>query len=110
MPSRPSLIDGSEVTVASLFPESDGARVFAGWYSGELRCPQGERVRYVHCGFGSVYERDLLIHVENGVVVSEQVRENTDEIRLREQRRLEMSENPNLDIPAFLRKYSDSDQ
>ncbi|MDD5404375.1 MAG: hypothetical protein PHZ14_07530 [Sulfuricella sp.] len=52
----------------------------------------------------------MLIHVENGVVVSEQVRENTDEIRLREQRRLEMSENPNLDIPAFLRKYSDSDQ
>jgi hypothetical protein len=100
----PTLSDGTEVTIASLFPESDGARIFADWYTGELRCPQGERLTYVHGGFDSKYERDLLIHVERGVVVSEQVRENTEDIRLEEEVRRRMAENPITEIPAFLRK------
>lgn len=67
--------DGTEVTLGSLFPGYD-SRVFANWYSGVLSIPQGDLVQYVHMGFSSVYERDLLISVEQGVILDLQVRVN----------------------------------
>ena len=45
--------------------------VFAGWVSRQLLLPQGERLRYVHMGFESVYERYLLLTVEKGRVVKQ---------------------------------------
>lgn len=44
--------------------------VFAEWYSGRLKIPQGKMTRYVHMGYGSEYERELLIEIKNGVVVA----------------------------------------
>ena len=44
--------------------------VFAEWYSGRLKIPQGKMTRYVHMGYGSDYERELLIEIKNGVVVA----------------------------------------
>ncbi len=67
--------DGTEVTLGSLFPGYD-SRVFAHWYSGVLSIPQGDLVEYVHMGYASVYERDLLLSVEQGVIVDTQVRVN----------------------------------
>jgi hypothetical protein len=60
-----------------LFPTQilDG-RVFASWYSGELRVPEGKLLQYVHMGYGSVYERERFIQVKAGVVVSERVVDN----------------------------------
>ncbi len=69
--------DGTEVTLGSLFPGYD-SRVFANWYSGDLSIPKGDLVQYVHMGFASVYERDLLISVEQGVIVDLQLRVNDD--------------------------------
>lgn len=51
-------------------------RVFAHWASGLLRATQGKRIRYVHAGFGSVYEHDLLLHCDNGVLKSVSIRNN----------------------------------
>ena len=68
--------DGSEVTLGDFFPGFD-SRVFAHWFSGVLSIPQGDLVEYVHMGYASVYERDLLISVEQGVVVDTQVRVNS---------------------------------
>jgi len=51
----------------------DKEPIFANWVSGTLRIPQGERLHYVHMGFGSVYEEDLLIKIKKGLVVSRQV-------------------------------------
>ena len=50
-----------KVTLASLFPGKvrDG-RVSADWFTGELRIPDGEQLRYVHSGYASIYERDRL--------------------------------------------------
>lgn len=45
----------------------------ADWFSGVLRVPQGELLRYVHMGFGSVYERELHISIDKGLVVSTDV-------------------------------------
>jgi hypothetical protein len=50
--------------------------VFAHWYTGEMRCPQGELLKYVHGGYASSYEKDLFIDVRQGVVVGERVVEN----------------------------------
>jgi len=50
--------------------------LFADWFSGTLRVPQGELVDYVHMGFGSTYERDLLITIDKGLVVSKRVLDN----------------------------------
>ena len=69
-------------TVFSGYPE----RVFAHWFSGTLRLPQGQLLHYVHGGFGSCYEQDLLIDVSRGVVTAKRVRVNgfSDEASARE--------------------------
>ena len=66
---------GSEVGLSHLFPDyPDG--VFAHWFTGELRCPMVEMLRYVHAGFASTCEQDLFIQVDKGVVVSERIVSN----------------------------------
>jgi hypothetical protein len=77
--------DGTVVTLGSLFPGYD-SRVFAHWYSGLLSIPQGDLVEYVHMGFASVYERDLLISVEQGMIVDTQVRVNGEQSSAKESR------------------------
>jgi hypothetical protein len=67
--------DGSPVTLDSLFPGYP-ERVFAHWFSRTLRCPRGGQLEYVHMGYGSVYEEDLLLHVERGVLKGQDVRVN----------------------------------
>ena len=67
--------DIQEVGLEALFPKyPDG--VFAHWFSGELRCPQGGLLKYVHGGYGSVYEQDLFIDVLKGVVAGERTVRN----------------------------------
>lgn len=59
-----------EVGLEALFPDyPDG--VFAHWFTGELRCPSGGLLRYVHGGYGSTYEKDLFLRVQRGVVIEE---------------------------------------
>jgi hypothetical protein len=48
----------------------------ASWYTGTLRVPRGEMLHYVHMGFGSVYEEEILIEVEKGCVVGERSVDN----------------------------------
>lgn len=61
-------IDGSPVNLEAIFPGYP-ERVFAHWYSGLLRIPQGELLKYVHMGFGSIYKSDLFININKGHVV-----------------------------------------
>jgi hypothetical protein len=63
-------LDGKykDVTLKDLFPDFPSG-VFAHWYSGTLRCPRGGRLKYVHMGYGSSYEEDLMIELKKGVVV-----------------------------------------
>lgn len=57
------------VGLKELFPRGNGM-VFAEWYSGTLRVPLGKQMSYVHMGYQSTYEFDLLIVVEKGIVTS----------------------------------------
>ena len=63
------------VLLARLFP-GYGDRVFAHWYSGTLRVPQGRQLKYVHMGYASTYERDLMLQIERGVLRGTWVRHN----------------------------------
>ena len=69
------LESGEEACLESVFP-GHPKRVFAHWYSGTLRIPQGRQLQYVHMGYGSTYERDLILTLQKGVVVGEEVRLN----------------------------------
>lgn len=64
-----------ECGIEDLFPGfPDG--VFAHWYTGELRCPRGALLKYVHGAYASVYEEDLFLRVQRGVLVEERVVRN----------------------------------
>ena len=70
-----TLEDGTEATLESVFPGFPD-RVFAHWYSETIRLPQGKLLEYVHMGFASVYERDLFLTFENGVLTRTKVKVN----------------------------------
>ncbi len=64
-----------ECGIEDLFPGfPDG--VYAHWYTGELRCPRGALLKYVHGGYASIYEEDLFLRVQRGVVIEERVVRN----------------------------------
>lgn len=64
------LSTGEEANLETLFPGfPDG--VFAHWFSGTIRCPQGKMLDYVHGGFASKYERDLFMEFKRGELVAE---------------------------------------
>lgn len=62
-----TLKDGKDATLATFFPDFPD-RVFAHWFSGRIRLPQGKILKYVHMGYGSIYERDLFLVIEKGVI------------------------------------------
>ena len=70
-----TLEDGTEASLATIFPGFPD-RVFAHWYSGTIRLPQGKQLEYVHMGYGSTFERDLFLDIERGVIVATRVRHN----------------------------------
>lgn len=66
------LEDGREARLDTVFPGFPD-RVFAHWFSGTLRVPQGKRLNYVHMGYASTYERDLILTLQKGVLVGQEV-------------------------------------
>jgi len=47
--------------------------IFAEWFSGELCIPRGEMLEYVHAGFNSTYEEEIILTVQQGVVIRTQI-------------------------------------
>lgn len=43
------------------------------WFSGRLRLPMGQRLVYVHMGWGSRYESERVLTIERGVVVRDRI-------------------------------------
>jgi len=63
-------------TLQDLVHSKNAKKVFAGWYTGILRVPMGEMLKYAHMGYDSVFEFDLLIMVESGKVKSTTTKDN----------------------------------
>jgi len=68
--------DAKEILISEIFPQQT-APVKALWFTGTLRAPQGEPLLYVHMGYGSVYEKELMISIKEGRVLSEVIVDNT---------------------------------
>jgi len=66
---------GEQATIETVFP-SYRERVFAHWVTGTVRLPQGKLLEYVHLGYASTYERDLLLQFKKGELIGRFVREN----------------------------------
>jgi len=50
--------------------------IFADWFSGVLRIVEGEKLLYVHMGFGTVYEKEIHIKISKGVVIKTKTIDN----------------------------------
>lgn len=57
-----------------LFPNQN--EVFANWFSGELKVPQGEMIEYHHRGHFSVFEKDIIFTFQSGVLIKQVLRDN----------------------------------
>jgi hypothetical protein len=79
------------LSLPDVFPGYE--KVFAHWFSGGLRCPQGEMLDYVHGGYASTYEYDLLMEFKQGVLVNKHARHNKPPPKKDEK-----------DYPSFLRR------
>ena len=63
-----------EVDLNYLFPGKN--EIFADWFSGEIRIPQGEMLQYVHMGYESIFETDLILSLKKGILIDEKVIDN----------------------------------
>ncbi len=66
--------NGKKVGLEYLFPNQE--KVFAGWFTGELRVPYGELIEYIHLGYESRYAKELFLEISKGVLVNERKKIN----------------------------------
>ena len=57
------------VALRGCYRLTPGSPLLAEWFTGELRVPRGQILEHVHVGFESVYEEEVRVQVEEGVVV-----------------------------------------
>ena len=58
-----------------LFPGQ--SKVFAHWVNGTLKIQFGELLKYIHMGYESIYETNIYLKFENGVMIEEKTIKNT---------------------------------
>jgi hypothetical protein len=58
-----------------LFPGQ--SEVFADWVKGTLKIQSGELLEYIHMGYESIYETNIYLKFENGVLIEEKTVDNT---------------------------------
>jgi len=58
-----------------IFP-SGVSKIKASWYTGELRIPLGDCIKYVHGDYDSVFETDWFIKIKLGEVISQRYKAN----------------------------------
>lgn len=69
-------------------------RVFAHWFSGEIRVPRGEMLLYIHMGYESEFEEDLFLEFRKGRLVKSRVVDNQTS-RQKEEQVFERQSGPN---------------
>lgn len=71
--------NNKQVDLNYLFPNQ--TEVFASWYSGDIRIPEGELLERINVGYASVFEKDRILSFEKGILINETVIDNTIEKR-----------------------------
>jgi len=65
-------LDDKPIALSKIFPDNP-KRVFAHWVTGELRCPEGKLLNYIHMGYASIHERDLFLEFRQGELIAERL-------------------------------------
>ena len=65
--------------IGEVFPNQNPP-IFAEWFTGEIRLPTGEELLYVHMGYNSIHEKDILLQIESGNITSENEIDNRKKI------------------------------
>ena len=81
-----------DLSLKSIFNSEN--RIFADWYTGEITCPYGEIIQYIHMGYGSIYSNKLIFNIIEGVVID--VKDITNQLPPRTEMPPMMSKPPNL--------------
>jgi len=68
-------VDEPISAMSKLFPEQ--TEVFANWVNGKIKIQSGKVLQFINKGYESVYEKDIFLKFENGVLVDEKVVINT---------------------------------
>ena len=66
--------NNEQVDLNYLFPNQ--TEVFASWYSGEIRIPEGELLKKINLGYASVFEKDRILTFEKGILIDETFKKN----------------------------------
>lgn len=64
------------VTLSGKYKLIGDEPIFADWFTGVLRIPKGKLLHYVHMGFGSVYEQEVHLKIEAGMVTASRTTDN----------------------------------
>ena len=67
--------NNEKVDLKYLFPNK--TEVFADWFSGDIRIPEGDLLQNINIGYASVFARDRVINFNKGLLISETVKDNT---------------------------------
>lgn len=79
-----------DLSLKSIFNSEN--RIFADWYTGEITCPYGEIIQYIHMGYGSIYSNKLIFNIIEGVVID--VKDITNQLPPRTEMPPMMSKHP----------------
>lgn len=58
------------VQIRGQYNLSSNTPIFADWFSGTLIVPKGKMLHYEHIGFASIFEQELHILIDKGLVVN----------------------------------------
>ena len=67
--------NNKKVDLSYLFPNK--TEVFADWFSGDIRIPEGELLNKINLGYASIFEKDRILTIKEGILISETVKDNT---------------------------------
>jgi hypothetical protein len=67
--------NNEKVDFKYLFPNK--TEVFADWFSGDIRIPEGDLLQKINIGYASVFARDRLLNFNKGILISETLKDNT---------------------------------
>ena len=66
--------NNEKVDLNYLFPNKK--EVFADWFSGQIRIPEGNLLKKIRTGYASIFERDKILKFNKGIWISEDIMYN----------------------------------
>ena len=67
--------NNKKVDLSYLFPNK--TEVFADWFSGDIRIPEGELLNKINLGYASIFEKDRILSFKEGILISETIKNKT---------------------------------